>query len=103
MQEKQGINIVFLITQLFTGTLIALIAIYFIPEYYFILGTILLINTTFCGTMIWLQKKGNNVNLTKERARAELAENYIKEIQLYSTQQEKDNATLKESKEKHAI
>ncbi len=97
---KPKSNLILLISLLFTGTLIASVAIYFLPQYSLIFGILLIVNAAVCGMLLLFKQKDSENILAKETARADLAENYIKEIQLFSTQQEQDNKSLKESKEK---
>ncbi len=61
---------------------------------------VFLANVIFCLSYLWFDQKQKKNLLQKERERAELAENYIKELQEYVTSQEKANESLKESKEK---
>ena len=100
MQIKQRINKIFIHTLLFFGSLISVVTLYFLFEYKLIIGLVFLANLIFCLYYLWSDTNTKKSLVYKERERAELAENYIKELQEYVSAQEKVNESLKESKEK---
>ena len=100
VQTKRKINKIFIHSLLFVGSLIAIVALYFLYEHRIIIGLAFLANLIFCVSNLWNDKTNSNSVISKERERAELAENYIKELQEYVAVQEKTNQSLRESKEK---
>ena len=100
MHKKQRINILFLITFLFVGVVIAVVSGYFLAEHRLMIGLVGLAHILFCGALIFFEIKKKQSQVKTERERAELAENYIKELQEYVSEQEKANVSLKEGKEK---
>ena len=100
MQTKKRINKIFIHSLLFVGSLTSVVTLYFLFEYKLIIGLAFLANLIFCLYYLWTDKNTKKSDVTTERERAELAENYIKELQEYVSAQEKVNESLKESKEK---
>lgn len=100
MQKKQRINLLFLITLLFIGTLLASVGIYIFTEHRLLIGGILLAHAAFCLTFIFLETRKKQSVIRTERERAEIAENYIKELQEYVSEQDRVTNSLRESKEK---
>ncbi len=100
MYKNQRINLTFLISLLFVGIVVAVVAAYFLADHLVMIGGIASLHVLFCGLLIFFELKKKQSKIKTERDRAEVAESYIKELQLYVTEQEKNNKSLKESKEK---
>lgn len=100
MYPKLRINTHFLLALLIVGILITAITIYFLPDYWLLFGGVLLAHTAFCSALMFVELNKKKSLIKVERERAEVAENYIKELQGYVTEQESANKSLKESKEK---
>ena len=95
VHTKQRINILFLITFLFTGIVVAAVSFYFLADHRLMISLVTVAHLLFCGVFIFLEVKKKQSLIKTERERAELAENYIKELQDYVTEQEKVNKSLK--------
>ena len=100
MNTKKRINILFLSVIIFTGTLLTIVGIFIFPVHWLLFAAMFLANTAFCSALIFFELKTKKSIIKTERERAEIAENYIKELQDYVSGQEKTNQSLKESKEK---
>ncbi len=64
------------------------------------IGVAALLHIVFCASFIFIEIRKKKSLIKTERERADVAENYIKELQLYVGEQEELNKSLKESKEK---
>lgn len=80
--------------------LITIVAAYFLADHLFLVGIVGSLHVIFCAVLIFFEMKKKQSLIKTERDRAEIAEGYIKELQLYVSEQEKANKSLKEAKEK---
>ncbi len=64
------------------------------------IGFMALLHLIFCASLVFIQIKKGSSKIKSERERAEIAENYIKELQQYVDEQESSIQSLKVSKEK---
>lgn len=100
MQLKQGFNIFLIISLLLIGTILASVGIYLFTDYRLLIGVPLLGHIALCLTFLYLEINKKKDAVDAEQKRAELAENYIKELQVYVSEQDAANKSLKDSKEK---
>ncbi len=100
MYPKLRINTHLLLALLIVGILITVLSIYLFPTYWWLIGGFLLAHITVCLMLIFGELSKEKQQIKTEKERADLAENYIKELQFYVNEQESANKSLKESKEK---
>lgn len=100
MQLKQGFNIFLITAVLLFGTILATVGIYLFTDYRLLIGVPLLVHIALCLALLYFETKKHKVSLETEKKRAEWAENHIKELQGYVSEQGEANKSLKDSKEK---
>jgi diguanylate cyclase (GGDEF)-like protein len=100
VSNTRKFNLFSLLALLSVGILSALLAVYFLSNYWLTIIIVATAHTIFCSFLIYQELNNKKRIIQNERDRAEVAETYIKELQQYVNEQDQAIESLKNSKEK---